>query len=233
MSAYKIRTTLVPFVDMMMLFALRKSGGGIISGSSSSSSSGTYILWGLIIVSTILQTIVSSLQFNAQMTFFAKRVDPAIGGSYMTLLNTAANLGGTWPASVTMWLVSKLGNPQQQQDQQKCTIDPVTGKESCITTSKEQQQHLLLGHDPFFRLQVLFSILGCLWIVFMSKRVQQLSDLPDDAWRTQLSFNSTKYNNSNNITILNSHDLNFNDIELGGDSNTSNSFHTFHKIHPE
>jgi len=31
--------------------------------------------------------------FVAQMAFFARVSDPLIGGSYMTLLNTLANLG--------------------------------------------------------------------------------------------------------------------------------------------
>ena len=35
------------------------------------------------------------LQFVAQMSFFAKISDPSIGGTYMTLLNTIANLGDT------------------------------------------------------------------------------------------------------------------------------------------
>jgi PAT family acetyl-CoA transporter-like MFS transporter 1 len=30
------------------------------------------------------------------MAFFAKISDPAIGGTYMTLLNTIANLGSKW-----------------------------------------------------------------------------------------------------------------------------------------
>jgi PAT family acetyl-CoA transporter-like MFS transporter 1 len=58
-----------------------------------------------VIASTGLQATVSSLQFDAQMTLFTHRVDPAIGGTYMTLLNTAANLGATWPALFVMYMV--------------------------------------------------------------------------------------------------------------------------------
>lgn len=58
------------------------------------------LFWTAIIASTAVFSIVESMQFNAQMVFFAQRVDPAIGGTYMTLLNTAANLGGTWPAPI-------------------------------------------------------------------------------------------------------------------------------------
>jgi PAT family acetyl-CoA transporter-like MFS transporter 1 len=162
MTAYKLRVTLVPMVDVLLLLTLQRgkpaSAGGLLA------------FWSVLVLSTALQAIVSSLQFNAQMSFFAHRVDPAIGGSYMTLLNTAANLGGTWPAPLVMWLVSVLSrNPH-------CTVDAVTRQEVC--TSK--------GRDPFFVLQLAFSALGCLWILLMGRRVEHLSELPDDAWRTHI-----------------------------------------------
>ena len=40
--------------------------------------------------------------------FFAKVSDPRIGGTYMTLLNTIANLGHKWPSSLAMFLVATL-----------------------------------------------------------------------------------------------------------------------------
>lgn len=161
MNAYKLRVTLVPILDVLMLMALR--------GGKPNSVSGLMSYWSFIILSTALQAIVSSMQFNAQMTFFAKRVDPAIGGSYMTLLNTAANLGGTWPASFVMWLMGMLSKDPV------CITDVDTGIETCRA-----------GHDPFFHLQVVFSVLGMLWIFILSRRVRIIENLPDEAWRTHV-----------------------------------------------
>ena len=79
MRAYEWRVTLIPFLDVLTL-RLLKSG----------QPHDTFLFWGAVIASTAGQAICNSLQFNAQMTFFASRVDPAIGGSYMTLLNTMA-----------------------------------------------------------------------------------------------------------------------------------------------
>lgn len=101
------------------------------------------------------------------MTFFAHRVDPAIGGSYMTLLNTAANLGGTWPASIVMFLVGQLSVAP--------TCEPSTTSGEVVCTG---------GREAYFPMQFVFSILGCLWVYFMGKKVMYLSTLPDDAWRT-------------------------------------------------
>ena len=45
------------------------------------------------------------------------------------------------------------------------------------------------GRDAYFPLQIGLSILGCLWVYFMGKRVHHVSELPDDAWRTHLLDN--------------------------------------------
>lgn len=46
--------------------------------------------------------------FVALMAFNAKISDPKVGGTYMTLLNTVANLGGNWPPTLALWLVEEL-----------------------------------------------------------------------------------------------------------------------------
>jgi PAT family acetyl-CoA transporter-like MFS transporter 1 len=72
MWAYKFRVTVVALVDVLMLLAVRSFRGGahaIFGGEATSKA----IFWGLLIASTAFQATVHSLQFNAQMTFFAHR----------------------------------------------------------------------------------------------------------------------------------------------------------------
>ena len=147
LTAYQFRVTLVPMLDILMLHLLK-------SGYPHNS----LWFWVAIIASTAGQAICNSLQFNAQMTFFASRVDPAIGGSYMALLNTAANLGGTWPSSFVMWLLGVLTSGDDSPRQR----------------------------DPYTRLQFVFSVLGLSWFVYFSPKVRRLAALPADAWRTHL-----------------------------------------------
>ncbi|GMH96500.1 hypothetical protein TrST_g12596 [Triparma strigata] len=97
---YKMRVTVVAMMDVLMILCVKYY-----------KDSHPGVLWATLVVSTALQTAASSLQFNAQMTFFASRVDRNIGGSYMTLLNTFANLGGTWPASPVLYMMGKFMNP--------------------------------------------------------------------------------------------------------------------------
>ena len=90
----------------------------------------------------------------------------------MTLLNTAANLGGTWPASFVMWLVS-------------------------LATRIDRG-----NHDPYMILQVVFSALGVLWLVWMTPKIRQLSALPDDAWRTHLAVGPSSMSQSSSTNDL-------------------------------
>jgi len=164
LAAYKFRVAVVPIFDICMLLMVRSVKGQMEQDLSSGMQ---MLFWVLLIGSTAFQTIVHTLQFNAQMTFFASRVDPAIGGSYMTLLNTAANLGGTWPASIVMFLMGKFSVPAT------CEISPVTGEEICQK-----------GRDAYFPLQIAFSLLGMLWLLFMSKKVEHVANLSESSWRT-------------------------------------------------
>lgn len=72
MWAYQFRVTAVALVDVLMLLAVRAFRGdsGLILGGKATSKA---IFWGLLIASTAFQATVHSLQFNAQMTFFAHR----------------------------------------------------------------------------------------------------------------------------------------------------------------
>ncbi|GAB1519239.1 hypothetical protein RhiTH_002305 [Rhizoctonia solani] len=52
--------------------------------------------WG-IVAFTVLGSFSSTVQFVGVSAFHTQISDPLIGGTYMTLLNTVSNLGGTWP----------------------------------------------------------------------------------------------------------------------------------------
>jgi PAT family acetyl-CoA transporter-like MFS transporter 1 len=45
-------------------------------------------------------TFVSQVMFVAQMSLVSRVADPRIGGTYMTLLNTLGNIGGTWTQTI-------------------------------------------------------------------------------------------------------------------------------------
>eukprot|EP00908_Phaeocystis_cordata_P024475 Transcript_6930.p2 GENE.Transcript_6930~~Transcript_6930.p2 ORF type:complete len:543 (-),score=212.14 Transcript_6930:84-1661(-) len=68
----------------------------------------------------------SAVVFVAQMAFFNRVSDPKIGGTYMTMLNTLANLGGQWPGTLvlaTKGAVEKLpGQPNGFHAVASCSV---------------------------------------------------------------------------------------------------------------
>ncbi|CAL8099579.1 unnamed protein product [Calicophoron daubneyi] len=53
-------------------------------------------------------SILSNFMFVTQMAYHAKISDPLVGGTYMTLLNTAANLAANLPSTLLLYLVEPL-----------------------------------------------------------------------------------------------------------------------------
>jgi len=52
-----------------------------------------------VFILVIAQAVISNAMFVSHMAFFAKVSDPAIGGTYMTFLNTIHNLGNMWAST--------------------------------------------------------------------------------------------------------------------------------------
>ena len=53
--------------------------------------------------------LIKPLNFSCSfMSFFNKISDPAIGGTYMTFLNSASNLGFKWTNSLAIWATGQL-----------------------------------------------------------------------------------------------------------------------------
>lgn len=55
--------------------------------------------------------------YVASMAFYARISDPALGGTYMSFLNTITNLGGNWPSTAALWFVDSVTFRQ-------CSTDP-------------------------------------------------------------------------------------------------------------
>ena len=87
-----------------LLFAAMSMG--VVAGMSADGSepiTTSYFL--LILFSTILNSFASTVQFVGITAFHTQVADPVMGGTYMTLLNTISNLGGTWPRYFVLKMV--------------------------------------------------------------------------------------------------------------------------------
>merc|ERR1711916_373480 len=59
-------------------------------------------LYLFIIILSLSSSLASSFMFVCMGAFFARIADPKVGGTYLTVLNTLSNLGGTWPKALVM-----------------------------------------------------------------------------------------------------------------------------------
>ncbi|KAL3312955.1 hypothetical protein Ciccas_008450 [Cichlidogyrus casuarinus] len=62
----------------------------------------------IVLANALLYTAVQYPMYVSQMAFNAKISDPVVGGTYMTLLNTASNLAGMLPQTLMLYFVDPL-----------------------------------------------------------------------------------------------------------------------------
>ncbi|XP_053684823.1 acetyl-coenzyme A transporter 1 [Sabethes cyaneus] len=116
--------------------------------------------------------------FVAVMAFFAKISDPAVGGTYMTLLNTLSNLGGNWPTTVVLWMVDVLTWKRCSTVADNACTD-YAEKETCSENGGECN----IAIDGYYIEIAICLVYGVLWYQWGKHKIRYLQNLPLDAWR--------------------------------------------------
>lgn len=150
-----------------------------------------------VIVSHVYSTFMSTIMFVAISAFHARIADPTIGGTYMTLLATVSNLGGTFPRFFILKFVDMFTSatciPPTSADIAKLALTegktPITAAFSCAL---EADKHLCLegggtcemNRDGYYITNILFVVLGAVtfWM-YIERRALALQALPLRAWR--------------------------------------------------
>jgi len=146
MSAYPIRVALVALT------------AGVAYYTPSSMTPTPYAFYGAVFAVGAAGAVVSEIIFVSQMSFFARVSDPALGGTYMTLLNTLGNLGGKWPPTVTFYLV-----------------DALTCKEPTCAVQA----------DGFYIVAALCTVVGIVWYLIGAPVVQRMQQWKLEDWRVR------------------------------------------------
>lgn len=118
----------------------------------------------------ICYSFSSSIMFTAQCGFFANIADETIGGTYLTLLNTVANLGNTWPK----WIVLR-------------SIDWLTTKHEvpCDTEKADGSQCFEVDSDGFYYVAAVSLLIGISWILYSTKTLAEFDHIPKKKWTIQ------------------------------------------------
>ncbi|KPJ08428.1 Acetyl-coenzyme A transporter 1 [Papilio machaon] len=117
--------------------------------------------------------------FVAVMAFFAKVSDPAVGGTYMTLLNTVSNLGTNWPNTLALWAIDHLTFK---------TCSPALSDNTCssaleVDECKASGGACVVSIDGFYIETVICLIAGFLLLQWGRSTITRLQRLPASAWQ--------------------------------------------------
>ncbi|KAG6552163.1 hypothetical protein Mapa_006265 [Marchantia paleacea] len=143
------------------------------------------VFYFMIIFSGILTSFASTIMFVSQGTFFARISDSSMGGTYLTLLNTIANLGSAWPRIFVFilldWLtVQKCVGASTDDGGLSLTCPTKKGSANPCTDAGGQCNVVL---DGFYPLSFSMVLLGTYIGYRCSKRLHDLETAKDDAWR--------------------------------------------------
>ena len=130
--------------------------------------------YGSVLALQLVYSLSVNVLFVSQCAFFSQISDARIGGTYMTLLNTVANLGNTWPKLIVFALT----------DHWTCKAglskDGGGGVEQCATAWPWVRE----GSDGFYSVSALCFVIGCVWYAVMRRRVLELGTIDKRHWLT-------------------------------------------------
>ncbi|KAF2435667.1 hypothetical protein EJ08DRAFT_579744 [Tothia fuscella] len=147
----------------------------------------------LVICGHVFSTFTNTVMFVAVSAFHAKIADPVYGGTYMTLLATVSNLGGTFPKffilkSIDMFTVAKC-TPASSSRPANLKGDLVISPFSCV--SEPDKLRCINGGgtckittDGYYIINMLCILVGVVTFWgYIKPAVKKLQTLPIRAWR--------------------------------------------------
>lgn len=131
----------------------------------------------IVILATAIHQVSVYCIYVSLLSFHSRVSDPSIGGTYMTLLNTITNLGGSWPGFVSLYLLDYLtvkhcditGGRCDQLDMQK------------LCTAKGGKCSVSI--DGYYIEVVILTIIGFAWIKWARSRIDRIQSYPAASWR--------------------------------------------------
>ncbi|XP_017487205.1 PREDICTED: acetyl-coenzyme A transporter 1-like [Rhagoletis zephyria] len=124
-----------------------------------------------------LHQITLYSMFVAVTAFHAKVSDPTIGGTYMTFLNTICNLGGNWPATVSLWFIDRLTFTSCSADGTSCAVNSET--DAC----KANGGTCNVTIDGYNLEAIICITIGFAWYFWGRRQLTLLQNKPSSAWK--------------------------------------------------
>ena len=129
----------------------------------------------MIIIQHLMGSFMNTVQFVGISAFHTRVADPLLGGTYMTLLNTVSNFGGTWPRIIIMYLINWFTT-------YRCSDGSIVRgtPDQCLVNSPDA----ILIRDGYYTTNLICVILGIFIYIFVIRpNAQKLQKLPLSSWR--------------------------------------------------
>ncbi|KAK4248873.1 acetyl-coenzyme A transporter 1-domain-containing protein [Corynascus novoguineensis] len=151
-----------------------------------------------VIAQHVFSTFTNTIMFVAVAAFHARIADPVIGGTYMTLLATVCNLGGTFPRFFVLRMVDAFTSATCLPDDNNKAADFTFAAPFSCAVQADKERCLAGGgvcemqRDGYYIVNILCVLVGLVtFVLYIRPKVLQLQALPLRAWR--LSPSSSKY----------------------------------------
>ncbi|KAF9917812.1 hypothetical protein BX616_011229 [Lobosporangium transversale] len=137
----------------------------------------------MVLITTVATSFTSTVAFVSMGAFMTVIADPVIGGTYMTLLNTLSNFGGTWPRffvleAVDYFTVSTCSVIDSKGKEFSCTAEP--GKTLCTDLGGE----CILRQDGYYLVSSMCVLIGGLLLIFyIAPTIRYLESLNPKKWK--------------------------------------------------
>jgi len=135
----------------------------------------------------LLTSFSSTLMFTAVGSFYNRISDPEMGGTYLTLLNTIANMGIVLPKLGMFWLMDQLTVTQCISLAGPvlpipCSVKKAAG-DPTISKCERAGGECRFWRDGFFPLSYGLLLLGFVLALIYRRYLPQLQSLPLSYWR--------------------------------------------------
>ncbi|KAF9431181.1 hypothetical protein BGZ94_007632 [Podila epigama] len=137
----------------------------------------------MVLATTVTTSFTSTVAFVSMGAFMTVIADPVIGGTYMTLLNTLSNFGGTWPRffvleAVDYFTVSTCSILNSDADVFSCVSEP--GKSLC----QDLEGECIIQHDGYFYVSSMCVLIGSMLLVtYIAPTIRYLETLNPKLWK--------------------------------------------------
>jgi len=144
-----------------------------------------------LVIYTVTSSFTGTIQFVGISAFHTRVSDPLIGGTYMTLLNTFTNMGGTWPK----WFVLKgvdffsIATCKVEQASAALTLKaPECVSEHGKAVCQDIGGQCITQRDGYYIVSWLCIGFGVIFLVaVIIPAANKLQALPISKWRVKMS----------------------------------------------